>query len=80
MIRKGIPKSVIMRSPHASWKPLGKQAEPRMTAHDIVCVHTMVNSLTGADRLIRTSGVQEAIEAASVHSAGRTGGAVVAAP
>jgi hypothetical protein len=43
-----------MRYPGAEYRPLGRQSEPRMTAHDIVCAHTMVNSLAGADRYFRT--------------------------
>ncbi len=29
----------------AIWSPLGSQTEPRMTSHDIVCIHTMVGYL-----------------------------------
>jgi len=45
-----------MRYPNATFKPLGPQTEPRMTAHDIVCVHTMVDSLVGCDRGFRAEG------------------------
>lgn len=42
--------------PHARWRPLGPQTQPRMTAYDIVCLHTMVGSLTGTDAYFRQSG------------------------
>jgi hypothetical protein len=42
------------RYPGATFKPLGRQSEPRMVAHDIVCAHTMVSSLAEADRYFRT--------------------------
>jgi len=44
------------RYPHASWEPLGTQTESRMTAHDIVCIHTMVGSLDGTDRMFEGDG------------------------
>ena len=28
----------MKRCPHAVWDPLGDQTQPKMTAHDIVCV------------------------------------------
>ena len=46
-----------MRNPHARFKPLSDhQTQPRMRAHDIVCAHTMVNSLVGCDRDFRVGG------------------------
>lgn len=42
-----------MRHPRAVWRPLGRQSEPPMTAHDIVCAHTMVGSLLSSDRYFR---------------------------
>ncbi len=41
--------------PGAVFKPLGPQTEPRMTAHDVVCLHTMVGYLSSTDRYFRTS-------------------------
>jgi hypothetical protein len=32
---------VVTVCPHARFDPLGRQTQPRMSAHDIVCVHTM---------------------------------------
>ena len=32
--------------PGAAYKPLGPQTEPRMTGHDVVCLHTMVGYLS----------------------------------
>jgi hypothetical protein len=42
------------RYPGATFKPLGRQSEPRMVAHDIICAHTMVSSMAEADRYFRT--------------------------
>lgn len=33
--------------PGARWRPLGEQTQPRMTSHDIICLHTAVGSLAG---------------------------------
>lgn len=44
---------MAQRCPFAEWKPLGPQTEPRMTSHDIVCVHTMVGYVTSTDRFFR---------------------------
>ena len=44
------------RYPLASWEPLGTQTEDRMTAHDIVCIHTMVGSLDGTDSMFEGDG------------------------
>lgn len=35
--------------PRAERRPLGTQTEPRMSAHNILCYHTMVGSLLGTD-------------------------------
>jgi N-acetylmuramoyl-L-alanine amidase-like protein len=41
----------------ASWRPLEKsQGQSRMTRHDIVCLHTMVGSLTSTDSFFRKGG------------------------
>lgn len=42
--------------PGARWRPLGEQAQPRMTAHDIVCLHTMAGSLPGTDAMFHDRG------------------------
>lgn len=41
------------RYPGAEWRPLGRQSEPKMAGHDIVCAHTMVGSLASSDRYFR---------------------------
>lgn len=40
----------------AAWRPLGPQTQPRMSAHDIICLHTMVGSLAGTDNYFRANG------------------------
>jgi len=52
---KEVP-SVANRYPKASWHPLGRQTEDRMTAHDIVCIHTMVGSLAGTLAMFERDG------------------------
>lgn len=42
--------------PHAQWRPLGPQTQPKMRAHDIICLHTMVGSLWGTDAYFKQSG------------------------
>lgn len=44
------------RYPAASFELLGRQAEDRMTAHDIVCLHTMVGTLAGTDSMFKDDG------------------------
>lgn len=41
--------------PGAAYKPLGPQTEPRMTGHDVVCLHTMVGYLSSTDAYFRTA-------------------------
>jgi hypothetical protein len=38
---------MALRSPHATWVPLGPQTQPRMRAHDVVCLHTMAGTFAG---------------------------------
>lgn len=40
----------------AIWVPLGPQTEPRMTGHDIVCLHTMVGYLYGTRNMFLKGG------------------------
>lgn len=40
----------------ATWRPLGPQTQPPMRSHDLICVHTMVGSLTGTDAYFRDGG------------------------
>lgn len=40
----------------ATYKPLGKQTEAAMTAHDIVCVHTMVGYLKSTGEMFGKNG------------------------
>lgn len=44
------------RCPHATWDPLGPQSEPRMRAHDIVCLHTMAGSFAGTNIMFHENG------------------------
>ena len=44
------------RYPKALWEPLGRQTEERMTAHDIICLHTMVGTLAGTDAMFEADG------------------------
>ena len=43
----------MLTYPAAVHKPLGPQTEPRMTGHDVVCLHTMVGYLTSTDQYFR---------------------------
>lgn len=38
------------------WRPLGKQTQPRMSAHDIVCLHTMVGYLSSTEDMFKQRG------------------------
>jgi hypothetical protein len=43
--------------PGVQYRPLAaRQTQPRMTAHDIVCLHTMVGTLTSTDRMFKANG------------------------
>lgn len=42
--------------PKAEYRPLGKQTEDRMSAHNIICIHTMVGHLLGTDDYFREGG------------------------
>jgi hypothetical protein len=46
----------MTRCPHAQWDPLGPQTQPRMGAHDIVCVHTMAATFDGVNTGFHQSG------------------------
>lgn len=39
-----------------TYRPLGSQTEPKMTAHDIICLHTMVGYLTSTDAMFKQNG------------------------
>lgn len=45
----------MIRYPAAEYRPLGVQTEPQMSAHDIVCLHTMVGYLSSTDRYFRAA-------------------------
>lgn len=47
---------MAQRYPRGTWRPLGKQTQPRMKAHDIVCAHTMVGYLSSTDDYFRGEG------------------------
>lgn len=47
---------MALRYPGAAWDPLGPQTEPAMTAHDILCFHTMVGSLAGTSNMFHENG------------------------
>lgn len=42
--------------PEAIFRPLGKQTQPPMKAHDIICLHTMVGYLSSTDIMFKRSG------------------------
>lgn len=43
--------------PSATYRPLERtQRQPKMTRHDIVCLHTMVGNLTGTDGMFHRNG------------------------
>ncbi|WP_369131856.1 N-acetylmuramoyl-L-alanine amidase [Modestobacter sp. I12A-02662] len=46
----------MARMPGAVWDPLAGNwsSQPRMTAHDVICIHTMVGSLEGTDSYFTT--------------------------
>lgn len=46
----------MLLKPAIKFRPLGDQTEPRMTAHDIVCIHTMVGFLSSTDEMFRRNG------------------------
>lgn len=44
-------------APDVQWVPLGtRQSDPPMTAHDVICLHTMVGYLVSTDRMWRPDG------------------------
>jgi hypothetical protein len=47
----------MARYPGATWKPLAADwaSQPRMRAHNIICIHTMVGGLDGTDALFRVN-------------------------
>lgn len=45
---------MTIKYPKAIWKPLGPQTEPMMTAHDVICVHTMVGYLSTTNTYFRS--------------------------
>lgn len=47
---------MAVKYPDAEWRPLGTQAEPRMTSHNIICLHTMVGYLTSTDAMFKQNG------------------------
>lgn len=40
----------------AEWRPLGEQTQPRMSAHDLIVLHTMAGTLAGTDEFFRDRG------------------------
>lgn len=42
--------------PHSDWRPLGRQTQPRMHSHDIICLHTMVGYLSSTDVMFKRNG------------------------
>jgi hypothetical protein len=47
---------MTLRYPPAKWEPLGPQTEPQMVAHNILCFHTMVGSLSGTSNMFHANG------------------------
>ncbi len=57
------PRLVLLREamvpttyPGASWRPLGAQTQPRMSSHEVVCLHTCVGFLASTDAMFRDQG------------------------
>src|SRR5690349_8733598 len=48
--------NTVARMPGAVWKPLASNwaTHPALTRHEIVCIHTMVGSLSGTDSYFRS--------------------------
>lgn len=46
----------MKRCPFVEWDPLGDQTQPRMTAHDIIIVHTMVGYLSSTRSMFKSGG------------------------
>lgn len=46
----------MARMPGVKYVPLGRQTQPRMRSHDIVCIHTMVGSLDGTESMFKQGG------------------------
>lgn len=46
----------MARCPHATWDPLGPQAEPKMMAHNILCFHTMAGDFAVVDKMFHDRG------------------------
>ena len=46
----------MARYPLARYSPLGTQTQPKMSAHDIICFHTMVGTLDGTGAMFKKSG------------------------
>ncbi len=63
---------MTLRYPPAKWDPLGVQTEPAMTAHDILCFHTMVGSLAGTSNMFHENGYGGTESHFGVGAAGET--------
>lgn len=49
----------MARYPKATFRPLATvQTQPRMQRHDVICLHTMVGTLTGTDSMFHAHGWQ----------------------
>jgi hypothetical protein len=46
----------MLKYPGATWEPLGPQTQRAMTAHDVLCFHTMVGSLAGTSSMFHRDG------------------------
>lgn len=44
------------RYPAGQWDPLGRQTQPAMAAHDIVCLHTMAGRFDGTNAMFHRNG------------------------
>lgn len=47
---------MAQRNPHATWSPLGVQTQPKMTAHDVICLHTMAGTFAGTKAMFLQNG------------------------
>jgi hypothetical protein len=63
---------MVLKYPGAKWEPLGPQTEAAMTAHDILCFHTMVGSLAGTSNMFHQNGYGGTESHFGVGAAGET--------
>lgn len=47
---------MVLKVAGTNWDPLGPQTEPKMRGHDIICLHTMVGTLSGTSAYFHDNG------------------------